>query len=80
MKITITSTQEFAHVEGVLTRVWDGITEAGVPCKVYVPLIAADGDVDPTEFDRDLFETLEPDLFPGDEIRVPGPQSDPGLN
>lgn len=42
MKITISPTEEFRDVDGCKTRVWQGFTGTGVPCKVYVRLVASD--------------------------------------
>lgn len=41
MKITISPTEQFVDVDGCKTRVWQGFTGKGVPCKVYVRLVQA---------------------------------------
>ena len=60
MKITITSTEKLTTVDGVRVRVWDGITERGSKCIVFVHLIAVANAEPSAEFDRELAEQLPP--------------------
>lgn len=61
MKITITSTSTLTHMDGVPVRVWDGVTEDGVACKVFVHMLAVtDAAADTSAFDRDLKTQAEP--------------------
>lgn len=54
MKITITSTETLAEVDGLPVRVWEGVTAAGVPCKVLVHRVALPLGADGREFDAVL--------------------------
>lgn len=54
MHITITATNQLTTVHGIQVRVWDGITERGIPCKVFVPLIAVHKAEDSAQFDAEL--------------------------
>lgn len=60
MKITIESTDSITHLDGVPVRVWNGITEQGVPCKVFVHRLAVHQDEDLAAFERELQEQLPP--------------------
>lgn len=60
MKITIESTDELTHMDGVPVRVWRGTTERGVPCFVFVHRLAVREDLDVADFERELHETLPP--------------------
>lgn len=60
MKVTITATKEISHLDGVTCRVWDGVTEGGVPCKVFVHRLAVALDKDAFEFERELHEQMPP--------------------
>ena len=39
MKLTIISTKKMVKVDGVQCRVWEGTTEDGTSCTVYVHII-----------------------------------------
>ncbi len=60
MKILIESTDQLTRVNGVPVRVWEGTTEAGTPCVVFVHLLSARSDRDCSEFERELKEQLLP--------------------
>lgn len=60
MNITITSTDQLTHMDGVPVRVWNGVTEKGVRCKVFVHRIAVHESADAEQFDRELKEELPP--------------------
>jgi hypothetical protein len=60
VKIQITSTNKYAELDGVLVRLWEGITEGGARCLVYVHRIAVAEGQDQEEFDRELEEKLAP--------------------
>lgn len=60
MKITITSTSETTTIDGVPVRLWEGVTEQGLPCKVFVHRIAVAKDQDSAQFDRELREQPPP--------------------
>lgn len=60
MKITIESTDKIALIDGVPCRFWDGVSESGARCVVFVHRIAVHCDDDPTEF-QGLIEGPKPD-------------------
>lgn len=60
MKLMIESTDQLTHIDGVPVRVWEGATEDGVPCKVFVHRIAVHNDEDSSAFDHALKEQLPP--------------------
>lgn len=60
MKITIEATEKLTHMMGVAVRLWEGVTESGVKCKVFVHRIAVHNDDDSSQFDRELKEQMPP--------------------
>ncbi len=60
MKLTITATDQLTKFDEVPVRVWEGITEDGVKCKVFVHRIAVHNDEDASAFERNLKERLPP--------------------
>lgn len=60
MKLTIESTDQITQLDGVPVRVWQGRTEAGVPCIMFVHRIAVANSVDQSQFDKELAEQLPP--------------------
>lgn len=60
MIVNLESTDKIVELNGVPARVWEGHTEAGVPCHAYVTRIAVSNSVDASEFERDLQEQRPP--------------------
>jgi hypothetical protein len=60
MKLMIESTDKVALIDGVPCRFWDGVTESGSRCVVFVHRIAANPD-DLSEFESELIQGLKPD-------------------
>lgn len=60
MKINITNTDQLAELDGVLVRVWEGVTESGIPCQVFVHRIGVELDQDHAQFEKELQEQPEP--------------------
>jgi len=60
MRITIESTTKTVFFNGIEARIWEGKTDTGIPCHVYVTRIAVDRDEDSSEFDRELQEHRSP--------------------
>jgi len=57
MKITIVSTSKLTTIEGVPCRVWEGVTDRGVPCHVFIHRLAVrDVGANCEDFDRELKE------------------------
>lgn len=60
MKLTIEATDQITRIDGVLCRVWNGVTERGTKCVLFVHRLRTDADVDQSEFQRELDEQLPP--------------------
>lgn len=54
LRMTITATEHTTHLDGVEVRLWEGVTQDGVPCKVFVHRIAVRDDRDASVFERYL--------------------------
>jgi len=63
MKIEITATDQITDIEGVKVRLWEGVTEQGTRCKVFVHRIAVHNDADSTQFEKELNEQMPPGRF-----------------
>lgn len=63
MKMTITSTDKCTEIDGVPVRLWEGVTEAGVPCLVFVHRLAVKKTEDSAQFEAELKEQCPPGLF-----------------
>ena len=65
MKITIHSTTKLVHLDGVPARVWEGVSESGVPVHCFItrlaPTIPRD-DPRQEEFIRELNEQEAPSV------------------
>jgi len=64
MRITIESTEKITELDGVKVRVWDGVTEKGIHCKVFVHRLAVRDMQDTTQFEQELKEMPEPKSQP----------------
>lgn len=64
MKVTLESTSKTTTlvVNGaeVPARLWEGKTEAGIPCHAFITRIAVNAKDDASEFERDLREQRAP--------------------
>lgn len=60
MKLTLESTTKTLDIDGVPARIWEGHTEAGIPCHAYITRIAVDKADDMTEFLDELTEHRAP--------------------
>ena len=63
MKITITATEKLTTLDGVRVRLWEGITEQGVGCKVFIHRIAVHNSKDQSQFAKELKGQLPPDVY-----------------
>lgn len=63
MELRICSTDKITHIDGVLCRVWEGITADGTGCTVFVHRLAVLDTADTTRFDAELQEQLPPGRF-----------------
>jgi hypothetical protein len=64
MKAQITSTTQIVSVDpagAIKARVWEGITEAGVPFTAYITTCQVRSNADNSEFERELREHKPPD-------------------
>jgi hypothetical protein len=60
MRIQMESTEIFAAINGVKTRVWNGVTEDGVQCFAFVACLAFRGDETPIGVEIELMELDAP--------------------
>jgi hypothetical protein len=60
MKIELESTGQVVEVNGVLCRVWEGKTAAGVPLTAFIARVAVERAEDSRQFERELVETRQP--------------------
>lgn len=62
MEIQIKSTDQLTTIDGVTVRLWQGVTADGIPCQVFVHMIAAieDGKGATAALDRELKELPPP--------------------
>lgn len=62
MKAQITSTDQIVEIDNVggsgrtKARVWEGVSEGGVPFVAYIPLVQVKRDEDNRQFERELIE------------------------
>lgn len=67
MKATIESTDRLVFIDAVdgvgktRARVWEGVTDKGVPFVAYIPLMQVKRDEDNAEFCADLMEHKTPE-------------------
>jgi hypothetical protein len=54
MKITIESTDIITDIDGVMCRVWRGVTERGVQCDLAIPRLRVLREDDHREFEDEL--------------------------
>jgi len=62
MKIQIPATENVTKIEGVPVRLWEGITEVGTKCKVFVHRIAVHNSDDSSQFEKELQEQMPPSI------------------
>jgi hypothetical protein len=64
MKVHLTNTTKIVELEtagGVVpARVWEGVTDRGIPVIAFITRIAVEREADTTEFERDLAEQTPP--------------------
>jgi len=58
MKLKIESTNIFTQFNGVNCRLWAGVTDTGIPCKVFIVGIAVANERDQQEFDRNNMKEI----------------------
>lgn len=66
LKITIEATDQLTSMDGVPVRVWNGVTEHGARCLVFVHRLA----VPPREDSRQLDNELDEQLPPGRKVAL----------
>ena len=60
MKITMTATDNLTRIDGVPVRLWEGETEQGTKCKVFVHRVTVHKNADCAAFERELKEQMPP--------------------
>ncbi len=68
MKANIVSTDRIVTIDAIgfpgdktLARVWEGVTEGGVPFVAYIPVLQVHKSEDNSQFERELTEHVSPD-------------------
>ena len=54
MKVTAEATDVITTIDGQPARIWRATTENGVPCMLFVSMIAVDRDADVSQFEAEL--------------------------
>lgn len=54
MTITVEPTTKIVHVNGLPARIWEGVTDQGTPCHLYVTLVAVAEGLNPVAFEHEL--------------------------
>jgi hypothetical protein len=62
MNIQITPTNKITTLGEVPVRLWEGVTDQGVKCKVFVHRIAVHESEDSSAFERTLREQMPPPM------------------
>lgn len=62
MKITIESTETLTTFDGMKVRVWKGVTEHGVECRVFVRSVAFRATEAPEDFQDHGLKEIDPPL------------------
>ena len=60
MKITLESTTKTTELDGVPTRIWEGVTESGIACHAYITRVAVHVDNDQAQFEAELEQHRPP--------------------
>lgn len=60
MRIQIESTEQIMNFDGVLVRVWNGVTERGISCLVFIHRLAVHQECDTDDFESELKEFPPP--------------------
>jgi hypothetical protein len=60
MRIIIESTDATTELDGVPVRLWEGTTQDGIPCKVFVHRLAVAPGEDASAFERELEAKMPP--------------------
>lgn len=63
MKIEMVATEKLTNIDGVPVRLWEGTTERGTKCKVFVHRIAVHNDDDASQFETELREQVPPGVM-----------------
>lgn len=73
MKIILEPTSLFTTVNNTRCRVWQGVTEKGIPIHAHIALVGVDRDQDAGELDAALKEIATPraelDIYRGIDLR-----------
>jgi hypothetical protein len=60
MKIILEPTSKMTAVNGTPVRIWEGVSDAGIPCFALIAIVGVDKDEDSTAFDESLKEVKAP--------------------
>jgi len=60
MELLLKATDQIARLDGIECRIWEGVTERGVLCKVFVHHLAAFNGTDCNLFEQEVHECMPP--------------------
>jgi hypothetical protein len=60
MELMLKATDQITRLDGVEVRLWEGTTERGIPCKVFVHRLAVHNSQDSNQFEQELHEKMPP--------------------
>ncbi len=60
MRVSLESTTKIVTINGVEARIWEGITDSGIPVHAFISRIATRASYDQTKFKAELDECREP--------------------
>ncbi len=60
MRITVESTTKKVQLNGVPARIWEGMTDSGIPVHVYITRVAVEEGQNQEQFERELDQHRAP--------------------
>ena len=60
MKAILESTSKMVTMNGVPCRIWEGVSDGGVPFLAFITRVAVKLDADNSQFEKELKETKSP--------------------
>lgn len=68
--MTLENTTQTVEINGVTARVWEGVTESGIPVQAIIVRIAAPASADLRQFEAELKECRPPTLVEAFPLRM----------
>ena len=58
MRLEIKATKHMTEIDGVPVRLWEGVTEDGIKCKVFIHRIAVHNSLNSEAFEKEMIEKM----------------------